>query len=173
MDKYATDTNITNNNTTTTTMNSNIKVYSPSELYILEQRISFIITLLEEQHVINGVSDGMDGQTAEPEPKKPKKEKKHKASKSQPRATDTPPQTNQSALPTDNTRMLLDDYSIVPYEALPHYNSMVQRPLSMEIIKSKLNTHLYRSFESFAVDFHTMLNNGRSISAPNSMVREA
>jgi hypothetical protein len=47
----------------------------------------------------------------------------------------------------------------------------VQRLLSLEVVKDKIQNHEYRSMAMFAKDFYELLNNGRTVTTNDSQVR--
>jgi Bromodomain len=56
--------------------------------------------------------------------------------------------------------------------ALPLYKprrGCVQRLLSLEIIKDKLQRHEYRSISQLSKDFYELLNNGRTVTSPDTL----
>ena len=62
------------------------------------------------------------------------------------------------------SRQLCEEFLEVPYALIPHYEELVQRPLSLWIMRDKLQRHLYTSMASFSRDFYEMLSNGRKVS---------
>jgi hypothetical protein len=67
-----------------------------------------------------------------------------------------------------HSRALAEDYEEVPYDLVPEYNVLVMHPLSMSILRERLQKHYYWSFETFAADYYEMLSNGRSITPDGS-----
>ena len=62
------------------------------------------------------------------------------------------------------------DFVEIPYELIPDYNKQVKRPLSLEILSSKLKRHEYSSMHLLSKDFYEMLTNGRRFTLVNSQV---
>jgi len=72
-----------------------------------------------------------------------------------------------------SVRHLSEEFLEVPYQIISNYDELVERPLSLEILRSNLQQHIYKSMASFSKDFYEMLNNGRKISGmADQMVRD-
>lgn len=63
-----------------------------------------------------------------------------------------------------------EKFQHIPYDSIPNYNSLVRTPICLDLIRSKLQQHLYRSLAAFAGDFYEMLSNSRIITDDNSQV---
>jgi len=68
----------------------------------------------------------------------------------------------------EDERKLSEDFNEIPYDALPDYDTLVIHPICLDTMKSKLQSHSYRSFSQFAKDFYEMLSNGRQITVDGS-----
>jgi hypothetical protein len=66
-------------------------------------------------------------------------------------------------------RRLAGDFAVIPYHAIPNYDTLVKRPLSLEVIRGNLQQHKYRTLKAFTNDFFEMLANARSITHPESL----
>lgn len=69
----------------------------------------------------------------------------------------------------DSYRYLVEGFEDLP-EEYPTYYEKIAIPLTINILKEKLQKHLYTSFASFANDFYRMLCNGRLITSKSSKV---
>lgn len=66
-------------------------------------------------------------------------------------------------------RELCADFAEVPsLEDIPDYNKHVRKVLSLEVLRSNLTAHEYRSMAAFSKDFYSLLNNARSVTLPSS-----
>lgn len=62
------------------------------------------------------------------------------------------------------------DFVDIPYDLYPNYDSLVRRPLSINILRENLKRHKYSSMSAFSKDFYEMLSNGRQVCPKESQV---
>jgi hypothetical protein len=69
------------------------------------------------------------------------------------------------------TRFLTEDFEYVPYDAIPEYDKLVPRVVTLNSMMDTLNAHKYVCMADFVEDFYQLLNNARTVTAPGSVVR--
>lgn len=69
-------------------------------------------------------------------------------------------------------RQLCEDFSDIPEESFPEYSFYVRHILTLEILKSQLQTHHFRSMSAFSKSFYEMINNARAVTPINCKVSD-
>ncbi|CAO3608853.1 unnamed protein product [Cunninghamella blakesleeana] len=73
----------------------------------------------------------------------------------------------------DTYRDLSDLFmTLVSKKEYPTYYTMIKNPISMEIIKKRINSPYYRNVQQFKDDFHLMFDNARIFNEEGSIVYE-
>lgn len=62
--------------------------------------------------------------------------------------------------------------TLVSKKEYPTYYTMIKNPISMEIIKKRINSPYYRNVQQFKNDFHLMFDNARIFNEEGSIVYE-
>jgi hypothetical protein len=76
----------------------------------------------------------------------------------------------RKAASSADKRLASEEFQDIPYDLVPHYDSLVRRPLCISIMQRNLQEHQYLSFASFALDFYELLTNARFITDVESQV---
>ena len=127
------------------------KKFSAATLYILERRLKDILVDILTHEVPE------DSVAAESAPSAATNTSKSKSK-------------SKKAQATVETRRIAEDFEAVPYDAIPDYDTLVSRLVTLDSMEEKLNAHEYRSMQEFCEDFFVLLNNARSITTPDSIV---
>jgi hypothetical protein len=122
------------------------KVHTVGTLFALERRLKDILTEIEVVEVPDFTDEELYG------PNAPKKSAK------------------KGKLEERGMRRLAEDFEEVPYDAIPNYDKLVPRVVTLNMMHELLNAHKYRSMADFVDDFYQLLNNARSITPPGSVV---
>jgi hypothetical protein len=122
------------------------KKYPANTLYMLERRLKDILNDLEAVEVPDFTDEELYGAGA------PKSKQKK-----------TTPEVR-------GTRRLVEDFESVPYDAIPEYDTLVPKVVTLETMAETLSAHNYRSMAEFVEDFYTLLSNARSITPAGSVV---
>ena len=69
------------------------------------------------------------------------------------------------------SRNIVEDFEEIPYDLIPYYDTMVRHPLSLAVIRSRLQSHTYSTLAAFANDVYEMLSNARFITGEDSTVK--
>jgi hypothetical protein len=122
------------------------KVYTANTLFSLERRLKDILSEIEAVEVPEFTDEELYGTSA---PKKSAKKGK---------------------VEERGMRRLAEDFESVPYDAVPNYDKLVPRVVTLDSMNQQLSEHKYKSMAEFVDDFYQLLNNARSITQPDSVV---
>lgn len=61
---------------------------------------------------------------------------------------------------------------LVSKKEYPVYYTMIKKPISMNMIKKRINSTYYRTIAQFREDFYLMFNNARTFNEEGSFVYE-
>lgn len=131
------------------------KKYPAATLFALERRLKDILRDILDYEVpedFNGTGPAAGSSSASSGTKKSKKA--------------------STAAAVETTRRLAEDFEEVPYDAIPEYDSLVDRVVTLDSMQETLGAHGYKSMEQFSDDFYTLLNNARTITSPGSLVSD-
>ena len=67
-------------------------------------------------------------------------------------------------------RLVAEDFTEIPYDLIPNYDSLVRRSVSLATMLGNLQQHKYHNMASFCADFYEMLSNSRLITEEGSLV---
>lgn len=133
--------------------NNDWHVYDAETLPELECRLQFI--LKEIQLVEAPLADSKN--------KPASKGSKPKPTRSSNRRKNSSPHNGSLEKDSNEANLLANDFYEIPYEVIPNYDEHVRRPISIEIMEARLQSHGYRSMSAFCKDFYDMLNNGKYV----------